>query len=92
MIQMQTMLDAADNSGARRLMCIKVLGGSKRRYAGVGVSGGIIEKEMPIHVSNVMLYNPVTKKGDRIGFRYLDDTAGKRKVRYFKSNGEVVDV
>ena len=36
MIQMQTMLDAADNSGARRLMCIKVLGGSKRRYAGIG--------------------------------------------------------
>jgi len=36
MIQMQTMLDAADNSGARRLMCIKVLGGSKRRYGGVG--------------------------------------------------------
>ena len=36
MIRMQTMLDAADNSGARRLMCIKVLGGSHRRYAGVG--------------------------------------------------------
>lgn len=36
MIQMQSMLDAADNSGARRLMCIKVLGGSKRRYAGIG--------------------------------------------------------
>ncbi|MFK7888360.1 MAG: 50S ribosomal protein L14 [Gammaproteobacteria bacterium] len=36
MIQMQTVLNAADNSGARRLMCIKVLGGSKRRYAGVG--------------------------------------------------------
>jgi large subunit ribosomal protein L14 len=36
MIQMQTMLDAADNSGARRLMCIKVLGGSRRRYAGIG--------------------------------------------------------
>lgn len=36
MIQMQTMLDAADNSGARRLMCVKVLGGSKRRYAGIG--------------------------------------------------------
>ncbi len=36
MIQMQTMLDAADNSGARRLMCIKVLGGSHRRYAGIG--------------------------------------------------------
>jgi large subunit ribosomal protein L24 len=64
----------------------------QRPNPGAGVSGGIIEKEMPIHVSNVMLYNPVTKKGDRIGFRYLDDTAGKRKVRYFKSNGEVVDV
>lgn len=36
MIQMQTMLDAADNSGARRLMCVKILGGSKRRYAGIG--------------------------------------------------------
>lgn len=51
--------------------------------------GGIIEKEAPIHVSNVMLYNPATEKGDRIGFRILDDG---RKVRYFKSNNEVVDV
>lgn len=50
--------------------------------------GGIIEKEAPIHVSNVMLYNPVTEKGDRVGFRKLDDG---RKVRYFKSNNEVVD-
>jgi large subunit ribosomal protein L24 len=54
-----------------------------------GVGGGIIEKEMPLHVSNVMLYNPVTKKGDRIGIRTLQDG---RKVRYFKSNDEVVDV
>ena len=54
-----------------------------------GVAGGIIEKEMPIHVSNVMLYNPQTKKGDRIGFRTLEDG---RKVRIFKSNDEVVDV
>lgn len=51
--------------------------------------GGIIEKEAPIHVSNVMLYNPMTEKGDRVGFRMLDDG---RKVRYFKSNDEVVDV
>ncbi len=51
--------------------------------------GGIIEKEAPIHVSNVMLYNPVTEKGDRVGFRRLDDG---RKVRYFKSNNEVVDI
>jgi len=54
-----------------------------------GVAGGIVEKEMPVHVSNVMLYNPQTKKGDRVGFRTLEDG---RKVRVFKSNDEVVDV
>jgi large subunit ribosomal protein L24 len=53
-----------------------------------GVTGGIIDKEMPIHVSNVALFNPVTKKADRIGIRQLEDG---RRVRYFKSNGEVVD-
>ena len=50
--------------------------------------GGIIEREMPIHISNVMLYNGMTKKGDRVGFKRLEDG---RKVRYFKSNGEVID-
>ncbi len=54
-----------------------------------GVAGGIIEKEMPLDESNVMLWNPITKKGDRVGFRSLEDG---RKVRYFKSNNEVVDV
>ena len=54
-----------------------------------GVQGGIIDKEMPIAISNVQVFNPKTKKGDRIGIRSLDD--GK-KVRYFKSNGEVVDI
>ena len=54
-----------------------------------GVAGGIVEREASLHVSNVMLINPITKKGDRIGFRFLEDG---RKVRYFKSNGEVVDV
>ena len=53
------------------------------------VAGGIVEREAAIHVSNVMLFNPITKKGDRIGFRVLEDG---RKVRYFKSNNEVVDV
>lgn len=52
-----------------------------------GVAGGIVEKDMPIDASNVMLVNPATDKGDRVGFKQLDD--GK-KVRYFKSNGEVV--
>ena len=49
--------------------------------------GGIITKEIPIHVSNVAVYNPVTQKADRIGFRTLNDG---RKVRFFKSNGEVL--
>jgi large subunit ribosomal protein L24 len=53
-----------------------------------GKPGGIIEKEMPIHVSNVALFNPATGKPDRVGFRTLEDG---RKVRFFKSNGEVVD-
>lgn len=54
-----------------------------------GTAGGIVEGEAAIHISNVMLFNPDTGKGDRIGFRILDDG---RKVRYFKSNDEVVDV
>jgi large subunit ribosomal protein L24 len=54
-----------------------------------GVTGGIVDREMPIHVSNVMMYNPIAKKGDRVGFRRLEDG---RKVRYFKSDDEVVDV
>lgn len=54
-----------------------------------GVEGGIVEQEKPLHISNVMLYNPITNKGDRVGFKTLED--GK-KVRYYKSNGEVVDV
>lgn len=53
-----------------------------------GVQGGIIEKEMSIHVSNVALFNTATQKADRVGFKVLDDN---RKVRVFKSNGEVVD-
>jgi len=52
-----------------------------------GIAGGIIEKEMPLDMSNVMLVNPATDKGDRVGFKTLED--GK-KVRFFKSNGEVV--
>lgn len=54
-----------------------------------GIEGGIVEKEMPLNASNVMLFNPVTNKGDRVGFKVLEDG---RKVRYFKSNDEVVDV
>jgi large subunit ribosomal protein L24 len=56
--------------------------------------GGIIDKEMPLHISNVMLLNPATGKGDRVGFKFLEAQGATpaRKVRFFKSNGEVVDV
>jgi large subunit ribosomal protein L24 len=54
-----------------------------------GVPGGIVEKEMPLDVSNVALLNPATGKADRVGFRVLEDG---RKVRFFKSSGEVVDI
>lgn len=54
-----------------------------------GIAGGIIEKEMPINSSNVLLYNTQTNKGDRVGFRTLEDG---RKVRFFKSTSEVVDI
>jgi large subunit ribosomal protein L24 len=54
-----------------------------------GVAGGIVEKIMPIDISNVALFNPATQKADRVGVKVLEDG---RKVRFFKSNGEVLDV
>ena len=53
-----------------------------------GATGGIVDKEMPLHVSNVAIFNPGAKKADRIGVKLLDDG---RRVRYYKSNGEVID-
>lgn len=50
-----------------------------------GLVGGIVEKEMSIHVSNVAIFNPTTQKADRVGFKTLEDN---KKVRFFKSNGE----
>jgi large subunit ribosomal protein L24 len=54
-----------------------------------GETGGIVEKEMPLHASNVALFNPATGKADRVGFKMLED--GK-KIRFYKSNNEAVDV
>lgn len=53
-----------------------------------GVEGGIIDKNMSIHISNVAIYNPAANKPDRVGFRFLDDG---RKIRVFKSTNEAVD-
>jgi large subunit ribosomal protein L24 len=54
-----------------------------------GQEGGIIEKEMPIHISNVMLLNPITNQPDKVGIKTLEDGT---KVRFFRSNNEVVDI
>lgn len=54
-----------------------------------GESGGIIEKEAPIHLSNLALYNPASGRGERVGYKRLDDG---RKVRYFRSSGEIIDL
>ena len=53
-----------------------------------GVAGGIVEKEMPLHISNVAMYNAATGKADRVGIRILEDG---RKVRFFKSNNDTID-
>lgn len=52
------------------------------------VQGGIVDKEAPLDISNVMLLNPTTGKGDKVGYKYLEDG---QKVRFFRSNGEIVD-
>ncbi len=61
----------------------------QRGNPNLGVSGGIVDKDMPIHVSNVAIYNHKTKKADRVGFRF---DADNKKVRFFKSNRELVDL
>lgn len=53
-----------------------------------GLTGGIVEKELPLHISNVAVFNAASKKADRVGIKTLEDG---RKVRVFKSNGEQID-
>lgn len=82
-----TVLQVLDN-GKYLVQGINIAKKHQKPNPNLGVQGGIVEKEMPIEGSNVMLVNPATGKGDRVGFKFLDD--GK-KVRVFKSNGERVD-
>ncbi len=53
-----------------------------------GATGGIVEMEMPLHVSNVAIFNPTSKKADRVGTKLLEDG---RRVRIYKADGEVID-
>ena len=96
-----TVILIAGRDKGRRGAVIDVLANDRVRVAGLnmskkhqkpnpqaGVQGGIIEREAPLHVSNVLILNPATQKGDRVGFKSLEDG---RKVRTFKSNKEMVD-
>jgi large subunit ribosomal protein L24 len=63
----------------------------QRPNPNAGVAGGIVEKEMPIDISNVMLWNAKAAKGDRVGFKFEGEGEKRRKVRIFKSSQELVD-
>ncbi|MAS40938.1 MAG: 50S ribosomal protein L24 [Porticoccaceae bacterium] len=91
----------AGRDKGRRGKVLRVLGDNRLLVSGVqmvkkhqkpnpqaGVPGGILEREAPIQVSNVAIYNPATGKPDRVGFRLLEDG---RKIRVFKSSGEPLD-
>lgn len=68
---------------------VNVVKKHKKPNPNLGAPGGIEEKEMPIHLSNIGIFNPETKKVDRIGFKTLEDG---RKVRFFKSTDEIIDI
>src|ERR1700704_3712932 len=88
--------DKGKRGTGRRIVEQKPLGGEgvnrgkkhQRPNPMKGLAGGIVDKDMPIDISNVALFNPQTKKADRIGFKLMQDG---RKGRVFKSNGEMVD-
>ena len=84
-----TVLNTNDEDDRVLVEGINVVRKHQKPNPNAGVQGGIVEQERPVHVSNVMLFNPATGKGDRIGIKTLEDG---RKVRFFKSNNEVVDV
>jgi large subunit ribosomal protein L24 len=74
-----------------RKLIVEGINRAKKHQKGnpnAGVSGGIVEKDLPIDASNVALYNPKTKKADRVGFKFDNGT----KVRFFKSTNEIVDL
>ena len=84
-----TVISVDDDDDKVLVEGINVVKKHQKPNPNAGVQGGIIDSERAIHVSNVMLFNPVAGKGDRVGSRTLEDG---RKVRVFKSNNEVVDV
>ncbi len=82
-----TVLDITPDGKRARVNDINVVKRHTRPNPNANQAGGILSKEAPIQLSNLAIFNPVTNKGDRIGFKRLADNT---KVRYFKSNGEVI--
>lgn len=82
-----TVLDITPDGKRARVNDINVVKRHTRPNPNANQAGGILSKEAPIQLSNLAIFNPVTNKGDRVGFKRLADNT---KVRYFKSNGEVI--
>ncbi len=82
-----TVLDISSDGKKARVNDINLVNRHIRPNPNANQVGGIVQKEAPIQISNLALYNPSTGKADRVGFRFLQDGT---KVRYFKSNGEVI--
>ncbi len=82
-----TVLDISSDGKRARVNDINLVNRHIRPNPNANQVGGIVQKEAPIQISNLALYNPSTGKADRVGFRFLQDGT---KVRYFKSNGEVI--
>jgi large subunit ribosomal protein L24 len=83
-----TVLSVLDKGARLLIEGINLVKKHVKANPNTGERGGIISKAMPIHRSNVMIYDPVTQKGSRVGIRKLKD--GQR-VRYFKTNDQLVD-
>lgn len=76
------------NNGKVLVQGVNVAKKHQKGNPNAGVAGGIVDKELPVDISNVMVVNPATGKGSRVGIKMLEDG---QMVRYFKSNGENVD-
>jgi large subunit ribosomal protein L24 len=76
------------NDGRVLVSGIQMIKKHQKPNPNAGIPGGIIEKEAPIQVSNVAIFNSATEKADRVGFKIQDDST---KIRVFKSTGEAVD-
>lgn len=84
-----TVLNLSDDGDRVLVEGVNVVKKHTKGNPNQGIQGGIVEQERAIDISNIMLFNPATGKGDRVGIKTLEDGS---RVRFFKSNNEVVDI